>query len=176
MSCVRVVFSKWGGRAHWEYDAFRLGEDEHGTWLGAPTRTRMVRPGADYQSECAFAVLLPADGSYLVTFYDHEHSARTGWVEIYVDVTTPPVWDGDTLRLVDLDLDVVKGRSGRVWVDDEDEFADHKVRFGYPNQVVRDAVRTCEQVQSAVETGAAPYDGGTARRWLGRLEQAMMKA
>ncbi|WP_180935649.1 DUF402 domain-containing protein [Nocardioides ungokensis] len=36
------------------------------------------------------------------------------------------------LRAVDLDLDVVRGRTGRVWIDDEDEFAEHRVRFGYP--------------------------------------------
>ena len=47
-------------------------------------------------------------------------------------MATPPYWDGDVLRSVDLDLDVIQGLSGRVWVDDEDEFADHRVRWGYP--------------------------------------------
>ena len=55
-------------------------------------------------------------------------------MRVYVDITTPPVWDGTVLRAVDLDLDVVRGNTGRVWVDDEDEFADHRVRFGYPDE------------------------------------------
>ena len=46
--------------------------------------------------------------------------------DVYVDITTVPVWlDGPTraVTAVDLDLDVVRGWTGRVWVDDEDEFA-----------------------------------------------------
>ena len=31
-----MQFEKWGRRAHWEYDAVRLGRDDHGTWLGYP--------------------------------------------------------------------------------------------------------------------------------------------
>src|SRR3546814_3991417 len=32
-------------------------------------------------------------------------------VEVYVDIATQPVWDGTTIRAIDLDLDVVRGRS-----------------------------------------------------------------
>ncbi|MCW2793990.1 MAG: hypothetical protein JWO76_3088, partial [Nocardioides sp.] len=33
---VRVVMTKWGDRAHWEYDAVLPGSVEHGDWLGIP--------------------------------------------------------------------------------------------------------------------------------------------
>jgi protein associated with RNAse G/E len=89
-------------------------------------------------------------------------------VQVYVDVTTPPSWDGRVLRAVDLDLDVVRGTTGRVWVDDEDEFADHRVRFGYPEEVARLAMDSCDRVHAAVSAGAAPYDG-SARAWFDRL-------
>jgi uncharacterized protein len=86
-----------------------------------------------------------------------------------VDMTTPPVWEGSTLTAVDLDLDVVRGNSGRVWVDDEDEFADHRVRFGYPDEVARLAMDSCDRVRAAMLAGAAPYDGATHLPWLERL-------
>lgn len=36
MKTIRVVFGKRGGRPHREYDAFHLGDDAYGTWLGLP--------------------------------------------------------------------------------------------------------------------------------------------
>ena len=60
-------------------------------------------------------------------------------------------------------------------MDDEDEFAEHRVRYGYPDHVVQLAARSCEQVLRAVESHAPPYDGRTAAHWLGRLEALMME-
>jgi hypothetical protein len=170
VSDVRVVFSKWGRRPHWEYDAIRLGEDVHGVWLGVPAGTRLSRPGADFCSGSGFVVLVPPEAACAASFY--EPGSR---VETYVDIATPAVWDGSTLRLVDLDLDVVKGSTGRVWIEDEDEFADHRVRFEYPDHVVNMAVSSCAEVRLAVESGAPPYDGRTSAHWLDELRAAMMR-
>jgi protein associated with RNAse G/E len=104
-----------------------------------------------------------ADRGWLATFH-----AAGGAVRVYVDMTTPPVWDGAVLRAVDLDLDVVQGTSGRVWVDDEDEFAEHRAAFGYPADVSRLAMDSCDRVRAAVEAGRAPYDGAAAA-WFTRL-------
>jgi uncharacterized protein len=166
---VRCVMGKWGGRPHWEFDAVLLGSDEHGDWLGIEAGTLMVRPGAEYVAPVAQVGLSPAPGpdedrGWLATFH-----ARGGQVQVYVDMTTPPVWEGRTLTAVDLDLDVVRGNSGRVWVDDEDEFADHRVRFGYPDEVARLAMDSCDRVRAAMLAGAAPYDGVTHLPWLERL-------
>ena len=63
----------------------------------------------------------------------------------------PAVWDGDVLRAVDLDLDVIRlpdplppvesapwdvppAGPGEVFVDDEDEFAEHQVRLRLPRR------------------------------------------
>jgi uncharacterized protein len=163
------MLGKWGGRPHWEFDAVLLGTDEYGDWLGIEAGTRMARPGAEYVAPVPQVGLSPGPGpdedrGWLATFH-----ARGGQVQVYVDMTTPPVWDGSTLTAVDLDLDVVRGNSGRVWVDDEDEFADHRVRFGYPDDVVRLAMGSCDRVRAAMLAGAAPYDGVTHLRWLDRL-------
>jgi predicted RNA-binding protein associated with RNAse of E/G family len=167
---VRIVFGKWGGRPHWEFDALRLGEDEHGVWLGTPRHTPMRRPGAEFRTGEHQVVLVPPD-AYVATFY-----APGGTVpcDIYVDISTVPVVGDGSITTVDLDLDVIRGWTGRVWVDDEDEFADHRVRFGYPSDVVDLAVISCEAVRRAVAASRAPFDGPTAQRWFDVLEGAMM--
>jgi hypothetical protein len=170
---VRVVMTKWGGRPHWEYDAVLLGRDRHGSWIGVRAGSRMTRPGATYEAPSDQVVLVPdpaagdspalGDAGWVATFH-----AVGGPVRVYVDITTPPEWSGPVVGAVDLDLDVIRGNAGRVWVDDEDEFAEHRVRFGYPEDVVAAALASCGAVQEAVAAGAAPYDG-TADRWLAVL-------
>ncbi len=162
---VRVRARKWPDRPHWEFDAIRLGEDAHGTWVGSPAGTGFSRPGAAFVSDQDQVTLVPRDAPFVASFYAPGGLAHC---DVYVDITTPAVWRDGTVTAVDLDLDVVRGWSGRVWVDDEDEFADHRVRFGYPADVVRMAARSCEAVQADVSQGRAPYDG-TAAVWLRTL-------
>ncbi len=134
------------------------------SWLGCPTGTFYSRPGMEFVATFAGVVLVPAgDAAHLAAFNDRHAQAA-----IYVDMTTQPVWDGAVLRAVDLDLDVVKRQDGEVYLDDEDEFAEHRLSFGYPPEVVAMAERSAATVLSAVRAGAAPYDG-TADAWLAHL-------
>jgi uncharacterized protein len=170
---VRVVMTKWGDRPHWEFDCRFLGRDEHGDWLGIEAGTQMSRPGASYVAATHQVGLVPPaagpdhERGWLATFHD-----VGGPMRVYVDITTPPVWDGPVLRAVDLDLDVICGPTGRVWIDDEDEFADHQVRFGYPEGVVLGAQASCDRVHAAVVDARAPYDGSAAT-WLTRLAERL---
>jgi hypothetical protein len=170
MTSTRMVFTKWGGLPHWEYDALVLGEDRHGCWLGLPPGTRLSRPGATFDTSESQVVLVP-DAPFVAAF---SALGSTSPCDIYVDISTEPVLDGGQVTCVDLDLDVVRGRTGRVWVDDEDEFADHRVRFGYPDELVELALSSCEGVRRAVEMSIEPFDGLTAKRWLDALDGAMM--
>jgi hypothetical protein len=178
---VHCEMSKWGGRPHWEYDGTYLGTDELGDWIGFPTGTRFTRPGQDFTARNDQVGLVPApvDGTgerpwFLATFH------ATGgalWpalggaaVAVYVDMTSPAEWDGTTLRAVDLDLDVIRGMNDRVVIDDEDEFAEHQVAFGYPADVIAAARTSCDRVHAAVVAGLSPYDG-SHRPWLDRLAE-----
>ena len=166
---VRMVFRKWGDRPHWEFDALVLGSDQHGVWLGAPAGTTVARPGTSYVAQAAFVSLVPPDQAYVATFYAPHPNGPGDPVELYVDITTVPAWADGRVTTVDLDLDVVRGRSGRVWVDDEDEFADHRVRYGYPADVVALATGSCDRVHAAVRAGAGPFDRAVGCTWLSRV-------
>jgi hypothetical protein len=167
---VRIEMEKWGGRPHWHIPGRWLGSDADGDWIGIPAGTRMARPGAEVSAAYDHVALVPAPGAgaeraFLASF--HAPGADT-WV--YVDMTTPPLWDGTTVRAVDLDLDVIRMQNGWVVIDDEDEFADHQIELGYPPDVIALAEATRDRVHAAILEEHAPYDGRHAA-WLERLAE-----
>ena len=168
---IRVEMTKWGEQPHWAYDAVWLGRDEHGTWYGVPSGTLMQRPGMSLVSETDQVGLVPTaeaggGGGWVATFHAPGYVVTT-----YVDMTTVPIWDGPTVRAVDLDLDVIRPTDGHVFVDDEDEFAEHQVAFGYPSEVVSLAERSCAWVFAAVLEERAPFGSSISEVWLELLRR-----
>ena len=163
---VKVRFSKWDGRAHWAFDMERLGVDDHGVWLWAPAGTELRRGSEkpDRRRNTASSRSI-AVGQWWTGIWNDGPRTDGRSIRTYVDVITPAVWDGDTVRMVDLDLDVVRRSDGTVEVDDEDEFEDHKVAFGYPEHVVDRARTEAAQLVLAVERGTEPF-GVVGDRWL----------
>ena len=171
---LRVLTRKWPDLPHWEFDAVRLGADAFGHWVGVPAGTWLAKPGAGFHAWCDHVVLLPHDAWWVATIYGDDHDRP---VDVYVDITTPCEWadDDSWVKAVDLDLDVIKGPTGRVWVDDEDEFAEHQVSLGYPEDVIVRARRSCEEVLAAVTAGADAFSG-VHRDWLARLRSGRRAA
>ncbi len=161
--------TKWGERPHWAFDARYLGSDPHGEWVGIPAGTVMVRPAARFVTVTDQVTLVPPDQAWLATFH------APGWkVATYVDMTTVPYWsvaDGVAVcHAVDLDLDVVKAADGEVFVDDEDEFAEHRVRFGYPPEIISLATEAAAAVRAAVKRQQPPFDDDSSRPWFAALD------
>lgn len=165
---VRVECRKWPDSPHWEFDAVRLGQDAHGTWVGITEGTLLASPSRAFHAVADHVTLVPHDAWWLATFYGQD--VRRPF-DVYVDIATPATWhDAHLVRAVDLDLDVIRGTTGRVWVDDEDEFAAHRVELDYPDEVVEGAVRSCQEVLAAVTDRTGAFDG-THRAWLDRLRR-----
>jgi uncharacterized protein len=162
--------TKWGDRPHWEMDGVFLGGDDAGDWIGFPAGTHMSRPGISLTSVNDQVGLVPSSGTavgqaWLATFHGPGGSVWT-----YVDMTTVPVWDGTVVRAVDLDLDVIEALDRSVFVDDQDEFDDHRVSLGYPEEIVQLATATRDLVHSAVSAKSPPFDGRSAP-WLELVRQ-----
>jgi uncharacterized protein len=167
---VRLEMTKWGGRPHWSMAAHYLGSDAAGDWIGLPAATRMSRPGREIRSPNEQIGLVPTpgsigDGAWLATFH-----GPGGEVWTYVDMTDRPTWDGRIIRAVDLDLDVIETLDHTVFVDDEDEFAEHRVAFGYPEEIVALAVSSRDVVLDALRRRLPPFDGSAAP-WFDRLHR-----
>ena len=168
---IRVVKTKWGDRPHWEYDATWLGRDEHGTWFGAPAGTVIRRPDLALTSTVDQVGLVPSaahggGGGWVASFHAPGYDVST-----YVDMTTVPVWDGSIVRAVDLDLDVIRTSAGEVFVDDADEFAAHRMAYGYPPDVVSLAERSCAWVLESVLAGGPPFGSSISEVWLDELRR-----
>jgi len=156
---------KWGDVAHWRFPVEKLGRDEFGTWLGARPPTPYTGPRGEGEWTHDFVLCVPQDRWWIATF--NAFTTDLG-AQIYVDMTTVPVWRSEThLQAVDLDLDVIKQWDGTVMIDDEDEFAEHQVRFGYPPDVIAAARESCSSVFDSVVAGAEPF-GEVGASWLTR--------
>jgi protein associated with RNAse G/E len=158
---ISVVYRKFDGSLHWHHPARLLGEDEFGRWIGCEpgtTARRGTEPAVVW--EHAIAMLIPRDAWWTATF-----NAEPDETEIYCDITTVPEWRGDEVTAVDLDLDVLRMRDGRVVLDDEDEFAEHQVRYAYPADVIAGAEMSAAWLLEAVRQRREPF--GTAYEgWL----------
>jgi hypothetical protein len=162
--------TKWGDTPHWEMDAVYLGRDDAGEWIGFPAGTEMSRPGLSVTTRNDQVGLVPAAGTavgqaWLATFH-----GPGGDVWTYVDMTTVPEWHGRTVRAVDLDLDVIEALDRSVFVDDQDEFDEHRVELGYPREIVDLAMATRDLVHTAVSAKLPPFDGRSAP-WLDVLRE-----
>lgn len=176
---ILVEMTKWGDRPHWQFPGRYLGADVHGEWLGFPIGTINARPGFTFASTVDAVTLLPRQDWWIATF-----QAPGIWCSIYTDIASPVTWEDSIARAVDLDLDVVRlapgvgpppGYTGApvdpggVYIDDEDEFADHRVAFDYPDDVITAAERACVGVRDRMTARESPFDRATSARWFRSL-------
>lgn len=164
---------KWPARPHYRFDAERLGEDEHGVWLGIPPGTPASGPRGDQIFRHAFVTLVPRHEWFIASWYDPDVPSGEGEffidTSLYVDITTPAEWLSPThVTTVDLDLDIVRRRSGELYIDDEDEFTEHQVSYGYPAEIVEGALRSSERLFEVVRSGTEPF-ASAYRPWLSRV-------
>jgi uncharacterized protein len=162
---VEMRFTKWGGRLHWHYPVVPLGVDRHGWWLGGPRGTWFQRGDeAPIRRKYDNVMLVPDRGDWIASW------SSGGDSEVYVDVTNRPHKSDHLIEAVDLDLDVIRLRDGRVVLVDEDEFAEHQVLLGYPAEVIARARATADDLLAVVTAGAEPF-GRVGRDWLTRFSE-----
>jgi protein associated with RNAse G/E len=166
---VDVVLRKYDGRRHRWVRARHLGEDDHGTWLATPAGTTVhydygSRPTGVTRHDAVR--LIPRDDWWIAMF-----TAAPADREVYCDVCLPPRRTAPTeITVVDLDLDLSRfRRSGRVEVEDEDEFAQNTARYGYPPDVVAGATAAATAVREALVRGTEPF-GTRYESWLARSQ------
>ncbi len=140
----------------------RLGEDEHGVWVGlrsGGTVQRGREPALQHPHDLLSVI---ADDAWFIPIF----SPADPRFAVYVDICTPPVWCSEArVEAFDLDLDVAVDPDGTVSVLDEDEFDDHRVRYSYPDELVVGARAATEFVLRAVEGRLGPFNG-VADEWF----------
>ena len=167
MDAVDLVLRKFDGRPHRQVTARLLGEDVWGTWLATPRGTLVTyHYGRRSRGRTrADAVrLVPADRWWMAMFLA-EPDVRVA----YCDVISPPQWTGPAeITVVDLDIDVIRYRDGRVEVEDEDEFAQHREELRYPPDIVAGARGAAAELWAALTLGEEPF-ASHYRHWLAQV-------
>jgi protein associated with RNAse G/E len=135
---LRVQSTKFDGSLHNDYEGELLDglDDPEG-----PLRLLVFWPGRDV---------------WWNVFHNHEPAGRRGFVS-YANVSTPAELDGETVRWVDLDLDVVV-MPDRVELDDEYEFEAHRVRYAYPPEIEQRARAAASELLALAARLDPPFD------------------
>lgn len=184
---------KYDAGPHWVVPGLYLGADAAGHWVFQPAGSFVSRPGHGFHADSDAVCLFPhQDGSgaeaggvrtaeWVATFFDDAHP---GGARIYIDVSTAIGWrqlkpTGWEVHSVDMDLDVVRAADTEAFVDDEDEFAEHMHRYGYPGWLVDRLRSAADELLAAVreERGVFAADEATrithaAQAWFGAARAA----
>lgn len=152
---------KWNGKAHWVVPGRYLGEDRHGWWIFQGTNEFCSRPGAAFYTASDAVLLVPRSGDWVATFYDDAHPSG---VKVYVDLAVAHEWTDirpavTEFHVIDMDLDVIRMAGRGVFVDDQDEFAEHRIAMNYPDRLVDDIQAAADELYQAVKAQDAPFDG-----------------
>ena len=161
---VTVQFLKNPDLLHWGFEAFRLGEDEHGIWVWVPAGSTRWKGTESYPPTPADAVFCaPHEG-----WWHLHYNGADAKFSHFVDITTTPRWVGDDrYEMIDLDLDVVVDQAGAIVVEDEDEFEEHQVLYSYSHDMIARALSETRLVVTALEQRAEPFFE-VAAEWLRR--------
>lgn len=164
---LQFRWRKWHGGRHWVNDAIYLGSDRWGDWLGQPDGWRNVRPGLEFLADGPNVTLLPPSGDYAMTVHGRPRRVRT-----YIDLAWDIRWQDREPQGIDMDLDVVKAIDERgFFIDDRDEWDEHRIAYGYPLDIVRTLESLALDLERRVAAAEAPFDDATSEAWLSRLAQ-----
>lgn len=155
-------FLKKPATLHWGFETRWLGEDAWGVWLAVPRGSRRWKGPEQRRPTSADAVFCAPRDRWWHLHYNGSSTDSSH----FVDIVTPPLWVGpDRYEMIDLDLDVLRDQNGAVRVDDEDEFALHRVELAYTEEMVERALAETERVVADLEQGAEPFFD-VAEHWL----------
>ncbi|HXH22213.1 MAG TPA: DUF402 domain-containing protein [Dehalococcoidia bacterium] len=155
---IQIRGTSYAGDPHWFHPAFlvmeRNGLIVTQTFAGTEVATRTGPWASPYHARGHYW----ADRWYNVIRLDHPRGG--GLRGYYCNIATPAEFDGENLHYCDLQLDVfVDAHEGGLSADvrDEDEFEEARVRFGYPESLVRNARLAVEELLALVEARAFPF-------------------
>ncbi len=82
----------------------------------------------------------------------------SGLRSYYCNINVPPVFDGQILSYVDLDIDILVDPDLSYRIVDLEDFEQNAARFGYPQFVQVGAKQALDDLVTMIETRAFPFD------------------
>ncbi|MFJ2620881.1 DUF402 domain-containing protein [Glutamicibacter sp. NPDC087344] len=158
---------KYDASPHWVVPGFYLGSDEYGHWVHQPAGSLVARPGTAHLAASDALCLFPSHGLWIATLYDDPNED----FDLYIDLADRIGWQemkrgAWEVNSIDLDLDVIRSRSRGTFLDDEDEFEQHRLSMGYPEALQQLIRAESATLLDAVRADQAPFSRGHRERWL----------
>lgn len=158
---VDISYTKWPDHPHYAYRMRVLGEDNHGVWGACEAGESVYKSGElAFIRESTLLSLVPRDGCWSALWYPPSEPV----LEVYVDINSCPEWTVGAVEMIDLDFDVIRRRDGTVQLVDEDEFEEHRLTFGYPNDLVALARSAAKEVTERASHPTEPF-ASSWRTW-----------
>ena len=149
-----ISFSKWPDDEHYVYRPRQLGRDEYGLWGTCEQGDPVWKDGSVAFSRPSDQLTLVPQAAWWSAIW---YPADDKQFEVYVDIGTPASFDGRVARIVDLDLDVRRGRDGIVEVLDEEQFLMNCSLRSYPDWLVRKTRESVDDVVGLLSEPAEPF-------------------
>jgi protein associated with RNAse G/E len=158
---IPVESTKFDGSLHYRYTMTVVADEGDRLLAWGPVGTRFESYRGVYDATRHFLMLHYRDRDWnLEVMWEPDWKPN----KHYVNIALPATWDDGTLRYVDLDLDISWWPDGAVRLLDEDEFAEHRERFGYPQWLIDRAWAAVDEVRALISSRLPPFDG-TLYRW-----------
>jgi protein associated with RNAse G/E len=77
----------------------------------------------------------------------------------YCNINVPPVFDGETLSYIDLDIDILVQPDLSFRVLDREDFESNAAKFGYPEKVRQNAEAALNKLIEMIQSGDFPFNG-----------------
>ncbi len=112
------------GIARWS--AYIIKEDHYGLWLYSPKGTLFRSQKGSVIGECEVGQGNRDEGRHVMHLIPNESWWIAVWCldHIAIDISTPPAFIDGEWHYTDLELDPIAFSTGRIIVEDEDEFSD----------------------------------------------------
>jgi protein associated with RNAse G/E len=157
MRKIKITSKKYDGSLRDEYEAFVYAEDDERLIVYAPPGT------VDYDHRKQRWGTSP-DGSielyyktrwYIVWHCCEQNSGRN---LIYTHLAMPPIITDTSMQWTDLDLDYRVHLDGRIELLDEDEYYEHIVTMGIPEDVQARVRAACTEIERLYHERADPFN------------------
>ncbi|MBN1623380.1 MAG: DUF402 domain-containing protein [Clostridia bacterium] len=147
---------KYDGRIHYEQELNFVGY-ENGVLTLAGEKNRELK---HYTRD---AVITFKERTLEYFFKDRWYTAALVFddcgrvVHVYCNIALPGDITDNIVSFVDLDVDVIV-KNGCIEVIDIDEFEEHKILYGYGEEIEKKVFETVEVVKNAIISGEFPFD------------------
>ena len=79
-------------------------------------------------------------------FYNSTSLLRDTGPHYYINLASPPIFENNTLKFIDYDLDIKKYPKSKIKIVDQKEFDKNKIILNYPNNLILKIKKTTEKL------------------------------